>query len=109
MAEINLKIIKLYGKKTVQEISANELERENDINIINEMNNNIELNNIGLFNNLEKEETYITYRVYLLKEEDTIDTIMTKYKVTKEDLENYNDLENIKAGDKIIIPYIRNE
>lgn len=57
-----------------------------------------------LFSNLDETETYVTYYVYIVKEDDNIDKIMNKYGVTKEDLEDYNDLSNIKIGDKIIIP-----
>ena len=57
-----------------------------------------------LFSNLDDTETYTTYYVYIVKEEDTIDKILTKYGVTKEDLESYNDIAGIKPGDKIIVP-----
>ena len=57
-----------------------------------------------LFSNLDDTETYTTYYVYIVKEEDTIDKILTKYGVTKEDLEAYNDIANIKPGDKVIVP-----
>ena len=52
-----------------------------------------------------KETNYYTYNVYIVKEEDTINTILDKYKITKEELEEYNELDNIKTGNKIIIPY----
>lgn len=57
-----------------------------------------------LFSNLDDTETYTTYYVYIVKEEDTIDKILVKYGVTKEDLEAYNDIAEIKPGDKIIVP-----
>jgi len=57
-----------------------------------------------LFSNLDSTETYTTYYVYIVKEEDTIDKILTRYGITKEDLEAYNDIANIKPGDKVIIP-----
>lgn len=57
-----------------------------------------------LFSNLDNTETYTTYYVYIVKEEDTIDKIISLYGVTKEDIENYNDITNIKPGDKVIIP-----
>lgn len=52
-----------------------------------------------------KETNYYTYSVYIVKEEDTINTILEKYNITKDALEEYNELENIKSGNKIIIPY----
>lgn len=72
---------------------------------INE-NQNINENN-NLFASFETADTYTAYRVYLIKEDDTIDTILKKYNVTKDDLSAYNDLSDIKYGDKIIIPYKR--
>ena len=57
-----------------------------------------------LFSNLDDAETYSTYYVYIVKEEDTIDKILVNYGVTQEELEDYNDLANINPGDKIIIP-----
>ena len=57
-----------------------------------------------LFSNLDDTETYTTYYVYIVKEEDTIDKILVKYGVTKEDLEAYNDIADIKPGDKVIVP-----
>lgn len=57
-----------------------------------------------LFSNLDDTETYTTYYVYIVKEDDTIDKILTKYGVSKEDLEAYNDISTIKPGDKVIVP-----
>lgn len=90
----------IYGKNKVFD-----LEEEDD----NIDSNDLNEEKINIFSNLKGSETYITYHVYIVKEEDNIDMIMSKYNVSKEDLEHYNDLENIKSGDKIIIPYVRNE
>lgn len=49
-------------------------------------------------------ETYKTYSVYIMKEEDTIDIVLQKYGVTREELEEYNDMSDIKTGSKIIVP-----
>ena len=57
-----------------------------------------------LFSNLDDSVTYTTYYVYIVKEEDTIDKILIKYGITKEAFEDYNDITNIKPGDKVIIP-----
>lgn len=78
-------------------VKNNPIINEENINI----NNNINTNNLF---NVEGNETYKTYYVYVVKEEDTIDKILDKYKITKEDLELYNDITNIKPLDKIIIP-----
>ena len=44
------------------------------------------------------------YKIYTVEYGDTLDSIMEKYGVTKEELEKYNDLENLQLGDKLIIP-----
>ena len=59
---------------------------------------------MDLFSNLDDSETYTTYYVYIVKEEDTVDKILIKYGITKEELESYNDITEIKPGDKVIIP-----
>lgn len=59
---------------------------------------------MDLFSNLDDTETYVTYYVYIVKEDDNIDKILNKYGITKEELEVYNDITDIKMGDKLIIP-----
>lgn len=66
----------------------------NDMSIKDNINNNL--------NNNDCE--YVTYRVYKVLEGDTVDSILLKYNVTKDMLEDYNNLENICTGDKLIIP-----
>lgn len=51
-----------------------------------------------------KNETYVTYNVHIVREEDNIETICMKYGVSKEELEYYNDISIIKLGDKLIVP-----
>lgn len=81
-----------------------EIEEENrDVNI------DLNIPELNIFDNIDNSETYVTYHVYIMKEEDTIESIITKYNVSKEELANYNNLENINVGDKIIIPTTTNE
>lgn len=64
----------------------------------------------SLFDNFDDSmESYQAYRVYIVREGDTLDSIIQKYGVNKEDLEQYNDLNEINLGDKIIIPELKNE
>ncbi len=53
-------------------------------------------------------ETFATYSVYIVREGDTIDSILEKYKVTREDLAEYNNLEEVTLGSKLVIPTISN-
>ncbi len=54
----------------------------------------------------ESTETYKSYKVYIVREGDTVESILTKYGVSKSDLEDYNDLSNMNINDKILIPFI---
>ena len=82
----------------------NEMLDNNEINIENE-NTNINNNSNNLFNNFTDEEKYVTYKVYRVVEGDTLDNILSKYNITKEELAKYNSELDIHPGDKLIIPY----
>ncbi|MEG1648126.1 MAG: LysM peptidoglycan-binding domain-containing protein [Bacilli bacterium] len=59
---------------------------------------------MDIFDNFDNTENFSTYRVCIVREGDTVETIIEKYGVTKEELENYNDLTELKIGNKLIIP-----
>ncbi len=60
---------------------------------------------LNIFNDSNfKTESYVEYNVYILREGDTIDTIIDKYNTTVDKLKEYNNLDDLKMGDKIIIP-----
>lgn len=82
-----------------------------DVNIVNEENiiTSKETNNILDFTKNNIGDNYTTYKIAMMREENTIENIMAKYNVTIEDLKTLNDIENLKVGDKIIIPIIKNE
>lgn len=100
----------------IEEILINEedviLETVEDKRCIEEENEVIEKkeekreSNINLFDNISIEETYSTYKIYIVRENDTIESIMEKYNIKKDALELYNDLTELKLGDKIIIPVL---
>lgn len=50
------------------------------------------------------EETFKTYSIYILRKDDTIETVLDKYSITREELSDYNDLENLEIGSKLVIP-----
>lgn len=54
----------------------------------------------------DTEETFSTYSVYILREEDTLDDVLSRYKVTKEEAGEYNHLEELKVGSKLILPTV---
>lgn len=61
----------------------------------------------SIFDTLDDtKENYTTYSIYIVRQGDTLEDIIAKYNTTKEKLEEYNDLSQIKVNMKIIIPDI---
>lgn len=81
------------------------IEPEEVIEVKNEKIEEVEEKINSIFNNgsFDSEE-YVTYNVFILREGDTLDSIIEKYCVTEEELKKYNDLSNLQLGDKLIIP-----
>ena len=77
---------------------------ENVIMTSDNRDQNIDLSSSFSSSFLDNEEKYVTYKVHIVRESETVETIKEKYNVTKEELEKYNDLENIILGTKLIIP-----
>lgn len=67
------------------------------------------ISDIGLFDNIDKEDSFSTYHVYAVRDGDTIDSILVKYGISKEELESYNSTLDIQVGDKLIIPSKKDE
>ena len=87
---------------TLERPSVDIIEANNDIH--EEVEEDQEDDNEFMFGGFNEEEKYVTYRVYRVSEGDTIDKILEKYKVSKEELLKYNSSTDIKVGDKLIIP-----
>ena len=78
-----------------------------DISIEKDSDNDLEKDIVDdLFEDINEEKEYCIYRVYVVNDNDTIESILNKYKIKREELEQYNDLSNIKPGVKLIIPSI---
>lgn len=57
----------------------------------------------------EKSEKYVSYYVHIVRESETVDSICMKYSINLDKLKEYNDIEKITLGSKVIIPYTINE
>ncbi len=72
--------------------------------------NNVDMNNDNsdipsIFSAFkDTDETFSTYCIYIIREGDSLDTVINKYKTTRDILAEYNDLSDIRIGTKIIIP-----
>ena len=61
-----------------------------------------------IFSELET-ETYKTYKVHMVTEKDTIPEIIQKYNINEEILKSYNEITDLKKGDKLIIQINENQ
>lgn len=92
------------------------LDNHNEIVDINDNHDDVVVENSKIedsFNNItnitniiDSSNNYYTYKVYIVREGDTLETICTKYNITLEDLKLYNDLTDLHIGDKLLIPYV---
>lgn len=57
----------------------------------------------------DKDESFTTYHVHIVRETDTIESIVAKYNIPIEEIEAYNKIDELKLGDKIIVPTSSNE
>lgn len=70
-------------------------ERESSLDVFNDIKSDI-ISDVN--------ERYLTYKVYTVKEEDTIDMVCNKYKVSIDDIKDYNDFDSFTTGLKLVIP-----
>ena len=59
---------------------------------------------IILNNALNSEDSYVTYHIHIVKEEETLESIASIEKVNKEVISECNDTNNLTPGMKLIIP-----
>ena len=62
----------------------------------------------SIFENLDDNERYSVYKVHVITENDTVESILQKYEITRETLEAYNDLNDMQIGNKLIIAQSEN-
>ena len=101
-------------EKTEERVDAIDKAKEEIKEYIDSINEDDELEEITIDNNVKdyknmfdlanNDETYLTYYVYTYQENDTIESVLNKYNITKYELEEYNDINDIKIGNKLIIP-----
>jgi len=107
--ESNFDLIKESPERIdlLKDMLTNDKEKDMDKDLNININNDNITENENINNNIftpSEEEQFVTYRVYKVTDSDTIDSILTKYNITKEQLADYNNIENITPGCKLIIP-----
>ena len=96
------------GEQRKEEECMNQEKKEDNLELESEiLDTDVKRNDVceDLSSNiLSSKEEYVTYKVHIIRNDETIDMIKEKYNITKEELEKYNSLDNIVIGSKIIIP-----
>ena len=98
---------RILTEEKIETLNENEEEtnqKETNIQENTEENREIDTNVKSIFNDLDENERYSIYKVHIVTENDTTESIISKYDITREELEAYNDLTDLKIGDKLIIP-----
>ena len=85
-----------------------EVMQEEEEEVVND-NSSTDNNKSLFFNFSDEAETYGTFLVYIVRQNETINTIIEKYNTSLEELEKYNDLNNLGIGTKLIIPVTNND
>jgi LysM repeat protein len=68
---------------------------------------NMEAAKENLLNSVKVEDdNYITYQIHIVKETDSIESILVKYNMSLDELKEYNDFTNLSLGMKLIIPIV---
>lgn len=95
---------KLELKETEPKLNI-DIKPENDI-IQPETEEREKIKTDEIINNVGKiDDAYVTYKVYTINSNETLESIVIKYHTTIDELKEYNDLNNLSINDKIIIPY----
>ena len=93
-------------KKDIPKLKPEVIEENNKIEEIRNDDKKEIIASDEIINKIDKpKDNFITYQVYKIKENDTLESIVLKYKTTIDELKEYNDLTNVSINDKIIIPY----
>lgn len=119
MLEVNIEVVlegleekseeeeRILTEEKIETLNENEEEtnqKETNIQENIEENREIDTNVKSIFNDLDENERYSIYKVHIVTENDTTESIISEYDITREELEAYNDLTDLKIGDKLIIP-----
>lgn len=99
-------IDKIEEKELIDKKQELSLEDTRTSEIIEEESNRDSIKSDDIINSINNNtDNFITYKVYKLHENETLESIVIKYHTTIDDLKEYNDLNNLNIGDKIIVPY----
>lgn len=112
--ELEVPVIDKKLESSTQEKSRNDnLDNnsfEEDLDNIEVSSSNCEnIDDNSFFNIDSSKETYGTFIVYIVRQNETINSILEKYDTSLEEIEKYNDIKDLSIGTKLIIPLLKSE
>lgn len=63
-----------------------------------------EISTNNIIGSINADETYVKYHVHTVMQNDTLEGILDKYKITLTDLKKYNTFETLEVNMKLVIP-----
>lgn len=84
-----------------------EIEYDTEIKAVKSEVDNSTINN--LLSNINNVNEFTTYKVHIVRNDDTFESIAAKYNVSLDNIKEYNKNETINIGDKVLVPFIKNE
>lgn len=85
-----------------EKLESEEVVDSKDNEEIDEEQRNIEESIIDMASNFN--DDFITYHIYIVNDVDTLDGIAEKYHISIDIIKEYNNIENLKSGMKLVIP-----
>lgn len=85
-----------------EKLESKEVVDSKDNEAIEEEQRNIEESIIDMASNFN--DDFITYHIYIVNDVDTLDSIAEKYHISIDIIKEYNNIENLKSGMKLVIP-----
>lgn len=72
----------------------------------NEREGEIKIDTMNVIDSVNNGDEYVTYHIHMVKENETIESISKEYKISLETMNEYNNIDSLNVGDKLIIPEI---
>lgn len=97
-------IDELFHKEEIENASPEERPEIEEIKENTEERLEEEQAEVVLDSATEKEDEYMTYHIHIVSETDTLESLVATYETDIDTLKEYNQIDVLSIGDKIIIP-----
>lgn len=110
MQDDNMNPLEKLELEIQEDLEGENMNNDENSVLVKKQSTTSKMNVSSIFSSIASgEETFSTYYVYIVRESDTIESILDKYQTTREQIQNYNDLSDVKVGSKLIIPCSHHE